>query len=230
MKVLQVLMVGAVAVFAIGAGAAEWKTVEVEKYGYEFKIPAEFDMSGDLDKTTSWIYQPGAEDAGKSKKKSKSKTNRFSVGGGVGIGPLRVGASQTRSETESESGSGGSDLESALQVYVNWTWMPDVDSKTMFDTNLKSDRQNADSPDPDYEDIVVMTKENGYPEFEGGYAYCFKEVDKKDDGEIHRWHIKAFGNKSSYTIGLTGTYGQFKEWGPKFQEVIESFKLIPLEE
>lgn len=230
MRWMKGAAVAAAVMMATGAYAAEWKTVEVEKYGYEFKIPAEFDMQGDLDKTTSWIFQPGSNDKS-NKTKSKSKTNRFSIGTGVNIGGVRLGASQSRSNTDSESTSGDSGgLESALQVYVNWTWMPDVSSQTMFDTNLKSDKQNADSPDPDYRDIVVMTKENGYPEFEGGYAYFFKEVDKKDGDDIHRWHIKAFGNKSSYTIGLTGTYEQFKEWGPKFQEVVESFKLIPLEE
>ena len=54
-------------------------------------------------------------------------------------------------------------------------------------------------------------------------------MDKAAGDEIHRWHIKSYGNKSAYTIGLTGTYAQFAEWGPVYEEVIKSFKLIPME-
>jgi hypothetical protein len=202
---------------AAPALAADYRTVKVEKYGYELKIPEEFDLEGEIDKTTNWMYQPG------SVKKSggsftKSLTGSIRIGG--------VGLSGSKSESGSSSGSGG--LEPALGIYVNWVWMPDVSEKQSFDINLEQIKKDINSPDPDYTDVVVFDKDEGF-DWEG-LAFWFKEVPKEKDDEIHRWHIRAFGNNSSYTIGLTGTYGQFKKWGPVYEEVVKSFELIPLEE
>ena len=199
------------------AQAREWKEYETKKYGYALKLPAEFTIQEE-DKTTSWIYQPGSAPAGKSEKKGLKKK--------LGINIKGVGASvEESSESSSESSGGG--LESALMVYINWVWMPDVSSDTMFKTNMDSDKKNMSSPDPDYTDLIVFDKKKGYA-YEGN-TYWYKEVDKTKGDEIHRWHIKAYGNQSAYTIGLTGTYAQFKEWAPVYEEVIKSFRLIPLE-
>ncbi|MBI1321272.1 MAG: hypothetical protein GC168_20290 [Candidatus Hydrogenedens sp.] len=202
--------------FALPAQAREWKTFESKKYGYSLKIPAEFTIS-DEDKTTNWIYQPGSAATGDS---SKSKKKSF------GVNIRGIGFKTEESESSSSSGDSGG-LQPALGIYVNWTWMPDVDSGTMYSTNKKSDQQNIDSPDPDYKDIVDFDKKKGY-DYEGN-TYWYKEVDKSQGDEIHRWHIKSYGNKSAYIVGLTGTYEQFKEWGPVYEEVIKSWKLIPLE-
>lgn len=225
--VAYALLFGACVVLAAGvAWAAIFKTVEIGKYGYKLKIPEQFEVLGKIDKTTTWSYQPGsAESSSSTTKKTK---NKFKLGGGINIGGVRIGAEKTIEEGSTEGGASSSGgLEPALTIYVNWVWMPDVSSKTMFETNLESARQNASSPDPDYTDIVVFDKEKGF-EWEV-YAYAYKEVPKDADDEIHRWHIQAYGNKSAYTIGLCGTYGQFEEWGPIYDEVIKSFELIPLE-
>ena len=121
---------------------------------------------------------------------------------------------------------GSQPLEPALMIFVNWTWMPDVPSKTMFDVNRKSELQNMSSPDPDYRDLVLFDRKKGYAW--DGNAYWYKEVDKTDPSEIHRWHAKAFGNRSAYTVGLTGTYGQFAKIGPDYEKVVKSFRLIPI--
>ncbi|CAG1008921.1 hypothetical protein MYXO_03793 [Myxococcaceae bacterium] len=113
-----------------------------------------------------------------------------------------------------------------LQIYVNWTWMPDVPSKTLFEINRKSELQDMSSPDPDYRDLIVFDRKKGYAQ--GENAYWFKEVDKNDPSEIHRWHAKAYGNESAYTVGLTGTYGQFERAGPDFEKVVKSLRLIPI--
>ena len=105
--------------------------------------------------------------------------------------------------------------------------MPDVPSKVMHDVNKKSELQNMTSPDPDYRDLIEFDRKKGYV-FDGN-TYWYKEVDKTKSDEIHRWHIKAYGNKSAYTVGLTGTYGQFAKWGPVYEKVVKSFRLIPLE-
>lgn len=203
------------------ANAREWKTYENKKYGFAVKVPAEFDLQSE-DKTVTWQFQPGSAPSGSDESSSKSKKKKF------GVNIRGVGLSTEESESSSSSGSSsGGGLEPALLIYVNWVWMPDVDSGTMYSTNKKSDQQNIDSPDPDYKDIIVFDKKQGY-EYEGN-TYWYKEVDKSAGDEIHRWHIKAYGNKSAYTCGLTGTYEQFKEWAPVYEEVIKSFKLIPME-
>ena len=111
-------------------------------------------------------------------------------------------------------------------IYVNWTWMPDVASGTIYKANYDSVKQDIASPDPKYKDPVVFDKKKGYSH--EGNTFWYKEVDKQDGTEIHRWHIHSAGNQSTYTIGLTGTYAQFQEWGPVYEQVIKSFKLIPM--
>jgi|GEM_PF-2307781 len=176
--------------------SGEFVETEVPEYGYAFDLPKEFELLEEIDKTTSWMFQPGA-------------------GGGA------VGGMLKSRIPGGIAGGGGAD--SALSIYVNWTWMPDVSSSTMFNENKKSDLQNINSPDPDYTDLIVLDG------FEGGSAYWYKEVDKDDPEEIHRWHIKMYGNDSAYVVGLTGVYRQFEEWGPIYEEVVHSFRLIPLE-
>lgn len=121
---------------------------------------------------------------------------------------------------------GSGPLEPGLLIYVNWTWMPDVPSKTMYDINRKSDQQNMTSPDPDYHDLVPFDRKKGFAY--DGNTYWYKEVDKTDPADIHRWHVKSYGNKSAYTVGLTGTYGQFAKWAPVYEQVVKSFRLIPI--
>ena len=225
MRTLQTLVyAAAVAVFvAASAGAVEYKVFESKKYGYKMKIPAQFELQGQEDKTSTFSYQPGAKSSGGS---AASETTKKKTRIGISLGPIQLGKEESKeSSTEGKTSSGG--LESALTIYINWTWMPDVTSGTSYSINKKDTEQNIASPDPDYKDLEVFGKKKGYA-YEGN-VYRFKEVDKKDPTAIHRWHVKAFGNKSHYTLGFTGTFGQFKEWGPIYDEVIKSFELIPME-
>lgn len=200
------------------ANAREWKVYESEKYGYSLKIPAEFELQTE-DKSTTWIYQPGsAPSAGETTKKKKSLSISTKIKG-IGIG------TSTSEETASASGGGGG-LESALSIHVNWAWMPDVSSDTLYKANMDSVKKDMGSPDPSYTDPIVFSKKKGYA-YEGN-AFWYKEVDKPKGDEIHRWLIGAYGNKSNYGVILGGTYEQFKEWGPVFEEVVKSFKLIPI--
>lgn len=213
---------------ACAAQAAEFQVFESSKYGYSLKIPAEFKIEGSEDKTTTWLFQPGAAAAESDKPAAApAEGKKKGVGGLVkgAAGGLTGGRAKAGAET---SAAPKRELEPALTIYVNWVWMPDVATATLFNANKKSDMDNINSPDPDYRDLIVMDKKAGYA-IEGGSAYWYKETDKSDPAEIHRWHIKAFGNKSSYTIGLCGTFGQFEKWGPVYEEIVKSFKLIPLE-
>lgn len=209
--------------------AADFTVFETKKHGYSLKIPAEFKMEGAEDKTTTWSYQPGSAPAESAAPAPAAKEGAAKKGlGGLVKGVTGGLGGSTAKTAAPESAAPKQELEPALTIYVNWVWMPDVSSATMFETNKKSDLQNIKSPDPDYKDLVVMDKKDGYA-IEGGSAYWYKEKDKTDPTAIHRWHIKAFGNKSAYTIGLCGTYKQFEKWAPVYEQVIKSFKLVPLE-
>ena len=106
------------------ASAREWKTYENTKYGYSLKIPAEFKLESE-DKSTSWIFQPGsAPGADKATKKKKG------INIGARIKGIDIGASQSEETASGSSGGGG--LESALSIHVNWAWMPDVSSDTLY--------------------------------------------------------------------------------------------------
>ena len=229
MKSIAVVLVFCVAaMFMAAVHASDLTVFESKKHGYSIKLPVEFKMEGSEDKTTVWDFQPGSAPAGAAQSEPATKEAKK-----TGLGGLIKGAAGGLTGNAGKAGAADKaapkqELESALTISVNWVWMPDVSSATLFETNKKSDLQNIQSPDPDYKDLVVMDKKNGYS-IEGGSAYWYKEKDKTDPSAIHRWHIKAFGNKSFYTIGLCGTYKQFEKWGPVYEQVIKSFKLIPLE-
>lgn len=197
-----------------------FQEIKVEKYGYKMWIPEEFKIQEKIDKTTSWIYQPGAAETKVEEKAPKKGGLAGKLMKGIGV--------DVSSEKAASSSSSSGGLESALTIYVNWVWMPDVSSQTMYETNLKSVKDNIASPDPDYRDIQFFDKKKGY-DWEG-LAFWYKEVDKEKPDEIHRWHIQAYGNKSSYIVGLCGTYEQFQKWGPLYEKAIKSWELIPLKE
>jgi len=208
------------------AQSGEYVTYESKKYGYSIKLPKELKIQeGGEDKTTSWSFQPGsAPDAKATAAGEKPKS-------GKGLGGLVKGVAGAVGGAATDKAAGAApkqELEPAVGIYINWVWMPDVPANTLFETNKKSDLQDISSPDPTFKELVVMDKKGGYA-IEGGSAYRYKEKDKKDPNDIHRWHVKAFGNKSFYTLGFTGTYKQFAKWGPEFEESIKSFKLIPLQ-
>ncbi|MBI5095807.1 MAG: hypothetical protein HZB26_25665 [Candidatus Hydrogenedentes bacterium] len=212
------------------AQSGEYVTFESKKYGYSIKLPKELKMEGkEEDKTTSWSFQPGSTPAAAPAADSGDKGKSGGKGLGGVVKGLTGAAKGSAAAKAPAAESPKQELEPAVGIYVNWVWMPDVPSNTLFETNKKSDQQDISSPDPNYKDLVVMDKKAGYA-IEGGSAYRYKEKDKKDPADIHRWHVKAFGNKSFYTLGFTGTYKQFEKWAPEFEESIKSFKLIPMKD
>ncbi len=113
-------------------------------------------------------------------------------------------------------------LESANSISINWMWFPDVSPNTLYKANWKSVQDDMNSPHPKYTDLKAL-------KIEGGRAFWYKEVDKEDPTEIHRWLIYAVGNKSVYNIILaSGEFKNFESMIPTYEEVVKSFKLIPL--
>lgn len=215
------LACAALLTLALPAQAREWKIYESKKYGFRMKVPAEFTVDSE-DKGVTMHYQPGSAPSGSNESTSKKKKRKF------GVNIRGIGFSTEDSEESSSSGaSSGGGLDTALGIYVNWTWMPDVAPGTLYSANKDQTQKNIDSPDPDYTDIKVFDKKQGYT-YEGN-TFWYKEVSKSDPEEIHRWHIYSAGNKSAYIVGLTGVHRQFAEWGPVYEEVVKSFELIPLE-
>ncbi len=118
------------------------------------------------------------------------------------------------------AGTGGS-KEPALTISVNWVSMDTPGSSQLFQINRKTDVDAVKAPNAKIKDLTDLTIKNGY-------GYWYKETDKSDPEQIHRWIIRLFGNKGVYTIGLAGAYRQFDTWGPVYEQVIDSFQLIPL--
>ncbi|MBI4557266.1 MAG: hypothetical protein HY706_06760 [Candidatus Hydrogenedentes bacterium] len=221
-KTAILAMVAGIA-FAYAAEARDYKTYSNKKYGFEVKIPAEFELQSE-DRTVQFIYQPGAAPTSRGGGEAKPSGKKVGLGGVLN----KVGVDVGKTPEAAPAGGSSGELQPALMIYINWTWMPDVDSKTLYNANKKGIQDDISSPDPKYRDIVDFDTKKGYAY--AGNTFRYKEIDKKDGAEIHRWHIYSAGNKSAYTIGLTGTFGQFKEWGPVYEEVIKSFKLIPMQE
>jgi len=208
------VLAGAVSIGFVAA-AVELKETVVEKFGYTIKIPDGFALEGKIGNTTNWIRTGGASAA-----PAKSAEGDAPKKKGLGSKLKALGGAKAE-ESAPASGAGGGKTEAALMVYVNWTHMPDVSSKQMFDINKKSMLDKIKGPNPEYTDLKEL-------KLKDGYGFSYKEVDKTDGTEIHRWHINAYGNKSAYTVGLTGTFEQFAEWGKTYEEVIASFGFVPL--
>ncbi len=218
--VLCATIAGAGMLVAFAAAAAvELKEVQVEKFGYTLKLPTDFERQGVPEATTQWIRGPKS---GESSSSGETKEKK-GIGVKVKVGRVSVGGGKESEETSSTSSGSGGSSEGALTVYVNWTYMPDVASDSIYKTVMDDMKQKADGPNPTYKDIKPL-------EIKGGKAFWYKEVDKSANDEIHRWHIQAYGNKSIYTVGLTGTFGQFENWAATYEEVVKSFGLIPIKE
>ena len=78
------------------AFAADYNKVKAKKFGYEIKIPKDFERQGVIEKTTTWVRHKAA---------SGGKKKRRSLSARINIGRLSVGGS--KSEEESSSGSSG---------------------------------------------------------------------------------------------------------------------------
>lgn len=215
-RLLQLLLCSLFAILALPVIAAEMTPTSVDKFGYSLKIPEGFELQGDYDNTTTWIRHKAGGSAPVAEKPAEDAPKKKGFGA-----KLKSIAGNKGDESATSPADSGGASEPALSIYVNWTYMPDVSSKQMFDINKKSMQDKINGPNPDYTDLKEL-------KLGDGYGFWYKEVDKKDGTEIHRWHINAYGNKSAYTIGLTGTFAQFSEWGKVYEEVISSFAFVPL--
>jgi hypothetical protein len=127
-------------------------------------------------------------------------------------------------ETVSWSQHDTNGLPTGAMIYVNWVWLPEPAAEVQFEMNLQGVRMQMASPICDYHDLRVFDRSYAWD----GPAFWYKEKDKDDPAGIHRWIVRAFGNQSQYTLGLTGNHGQFARLAPLYEQVVRSFARAPL--
>lgn len=114
-------------------------------------------------------------------------------------------------------------------IYVNAAPLKGVPSKTAYEINLKSKKD-----DRNYVEVVPVTVKMGN---QTAYAFRCKEApnkpgtpDTKAPTDHHRWHLMVFGNETVYTLGFTGPFASFQsnKLQSVYETVIKSVELIPL--
>lgn len=114
-------------------------------------------------------------------------------------------------------------------IYINAAPLKGVPSKTAYDINLKSKKE-----DRNYTEVVPITVKIGN---KTAYAFRFKEAsnkpgtpDAKSPTDIHRWHLMVFGNETVYTLGFTGPFASFQtnKLQTTYNDVIKSVELVPM--
>lgn len=117
----------------------------------------------------------------------------------------------------------------AALIYVNAAPLKGVPSKTAYEINLKSKKD-----DRNYVEVVPVTVKMAN---QTTYAFRCKEAsnkpgtpDTKAPTDHHRWHLMVFGNETVYTLGFTGPFAAFQAntLQATYDEVIRSVELIPL--
>lgn len=114
-------------------------------------------------------------------------------------------------------------------IYINTVEMKGVPSKVLYDTNLKSKKE-----DRNYTEVAPVQIKFGKKNV---YAFRCREADhkagspeKKESGDHHRWHLYVFGNDRMYTLGFTGSVASFeaKKLQTVFENTMKSFELVPV--
>jgi hypothetical protein len=108
-----------------------------------------------------------------------------------------------------------------LVIWVNRMPVETGDVRGLYEISRNSDLDAQGRADSSVRDLTDLSLTNAY-----GYRY--READKTGPNDLHRWIVKLFGNGAVYTVCLSGPFGQFETWGPVFEQVIASFRLIPM--
>lgn len=119
----------------------------------------------------------------------------------------------------------------SASIYINAAPLKGVPSKVVYETNLKSKKE-----DRNYTDVVPVKVKYGN---KTAYAFRCKEANHKPGSpeekaadDIHRWHLFVFGNEMVYTMGFTGPYSSFKtnKLQSTYEVVIKSVELITIKQ
>lgn len=114
-------------------------------------------------------------------------------------------------------------------IYINAAPLKGVPSKTAYEINLKSKKE-----DRNYVEVVPVTVKMGN---KTAFAFRCKEApnkpgtpDTKSPTDHHRWHLMVFGNETVYTLGFTGPFAAFQsnKLQVTYEDVIKSVELLPL--
>lgn len=105
-------------------------------------------------------------------------------------------------------------------IWVNRMPVETMNLAGLYEIGRKYDADSTGSVGAAIRDLRDLT-------IDGGYGYWYKEADKPDPAANHRWIAKVFGNGAVYTVCAAGPFGEFATWGPVFDRVIASFRLVP---
>ncbi len=109
-------------------------------------------------------------------------------------------------------------------LFTIWVDRVAVETKNLtglYEIDRKYDLDAGKAPHPAVRDLQDLT-------IPDGYGYWYKEADTSDPTAMHRWIARVYGNGGVYTVCLAGPFGEFDAWGPVFEQVIASFRLIPM--
>jgi hypothetical protein len=108
-----------------------------------------------------------------------------------------------------------------LVIWIARAPVGDADPQRLFDIDRKLDLAAASEADAAISEVTAFA-------VEGGYGYWYKEADKANPADFHRWIAKVYGNGGIYVLCFAGPFSEFGTWGPVFEQVIGSFRLVPL--
>ncbi len=109
--------------------------------------------------------------------------------------------------------------EGTLTIWVNRIPVETKNLAGLYAVGRRYDADSISSPGAAIRDLRDLT-------VEGGYGYWYREADKSEPAANHRWIAKVFGNGAVYTICVAAPFGEFEAWGPVFERVIVSFRLV----
>jgi hypothetical protein len=140
----------------------------------------------------------------------------FSLEGAVGETTTWTFRPASTGEAEAADGEGA-----PLVIWVNRMPVETPNLPGLYEISRAADLESQGRADPSVTGLTDLS-------LTGAYGYRYREADKSDPNDLHRWIVKVFGNGAVYTVCISGPFGQFPTWSPVFEQVILSFRLIPI--
>jgi hypothetical protein len=103
------------------------------------------------------------------------------------------------------------------RISVVTTDIPDTYSDFgLFSVNVKRVEEEMADKTSFYRDLEIF-------EYEGGYAFAFREIIKDDPFAINHRFLYVFMDRRHYIVDVSATYDIMRDWHHSFDRVISSF-------